>query len=113
MLLALSRLLLRPARLPARVTNSHCGRTSSHTLCTSTKPTDNTLPIPSPCCCPTLTGANRGVGSGISCAGVYNDAIMDAGKVYIPQKGSGKKDGTLYGRPGVRDKRLRRCVECS
>jgi hypothetical protein len=103
MLLPLSRPLLRAARLPARVTHSHCGRTSYHTLCASTKPTDNTLRIPSPCWCPTLTGANRSVGSGISCAGVSNDAIIDAGKVYIPQKGSGKKDGTLYGRPSVRD----------
>jgi hypothetical protein len=103
MLLSLSRPLLRAARLPARVTHSHCGRTSYHTLCASTKPTDNTLRIPSPCWCPTLTGTNRSVGSEISCAGVYNDAIIDAGKVYIPQKGSGKKDGTLYGRPSLRD----------
>src|SRR5215210_101987 len=37
-----------------------------------------------------LIGANTSVGSGISCAGVSNDAIMDAGKVYIPQKGPSK-----------------------
>lgn len=48
-----------------------------------------------------------------SCASPYNDVIMDLGKVYNPLKGSGRKEETLYGRPSVRDKRLRRCVERS
>jgi hypothetical protein len=48
-----------------------------------------------------------------SCASPYDDVIMDAAKVYTPLKGSGRKEGKLYGRPSFRGKRLRRGVECS